>query len=257
MTVAGNVGFGLEMRRVARAERHQRVRRALDLVHLSHLARRHPRQLSAGQQQRVALACALVIEPRRLLLDEPMSNLDAKLREDMQLELRRLQRSLGITTILVTHDQNEAMALSDRIAVMRAGRIVQVDTPQRAYERPADEFASTFLGKSNTLTGTIVPGGVALLDGTVLPAEAGERKGPVLCSLRPEKIRLSQTGGRLPGTVLSRIFFGNHWLFQVATGAGELLVYRQNAGNDVPEEGTAVGLDWDDASLLLLAAEAR
>ena len=256
MTVAGNVAFGLEMRRVARTERRERVQRALEQVHLDHLWGRYPRQLSGGQQQRVALARALVVEPRLLLLDEPMSNLDAKLREDMQLELRRLQRGLRITTIMVTHDQNEAMALSDRIAVMRAGRIVQVDTPQRAYERPADEFASTFLGKSNTLRGRGVPGGVALAGDTVLPAETGGRVGAVLCTLRPEKIRLTAAGGRLAGTVVSRIFLGNHWLFQVASGVGELLVYCQNAGTAMPEEGQAVGLDWDDASLLVLAAEA-
>ena len=254
MTVEANVAFGLEMRRVGKPDRRARVQRALEQVHLDHLARRYPRQLSGGQQQRVALARALVIEPRLLLLDEPMSNLDAKLREDMQLELRRLQRGLGITTVMVTHDQTEAMALSDRIAVMRAGRIVQVDTPQLAYERPADEFASTFLGKSNTLRGQVVPGGVAL-GGTVLPAATAGRSGKVLCTLRPEKIRLTHEGGRLEGRVLSRIFLGNHWLFQVGTGLGELLVYRQNAGGFLPEEGGAVGLDWDDAALLVLAAE--
>jgi putative spermidine/putrescine transport system ATP-binding protein len=252
MTVAGNVAFGLEMRRIPRTERRVRVQRALEQVHLAHLAERYPRQLSGGQQQRVALARALVIQPRLLLLDEPMSNLDAKLREDMQLELRRLQRSLRITTVMVTHDQNEAMALSDRIAVMRAGRIVQVDTPQRAYERPADEFASTFLGKSNTLPGQVVPGGVALAHGAVVAADTKGLSGTVQCALRPEKIRLVAAPGRIGGTVVSRIFLGNHWLFQVATPVGELLVYRQNIGAGVPEEGAAVGLDWDEGSLLVL-----
>lgn len=221
-------------------------------MHLDGLARRYPRQLSGGQQQRVALARALVIEPRLLLLDEPMSNLDAKLREDMQLELRRLQRGLGITTVMVTHDQNEAMALSDRIAVMRAGRIVQVASPQQAYDAPADLFAATFLGKSNMLAGTVCAGGVAMADGRVLPADVGERAGEVLVALRPEKLRLTGEGGRVGGAIRSRIFFGSHWLFQVATPWGELLVIRQNTGQAVPEEGQAVELDWDDASLRLL-----
>ena len=256
MTVAGNVAFGLEMRATPRAERAERVRRALAQVHLDHLAHRHPRQLSGGQQQRVALARALVIEPRLLLLDEPMSNLDAGLREDMQLELRRLQRGLRITTVMVTHDQTEAMSLSDRIAVMRAGRIVQVDTPQRAYERPADAFAANFLGKSNMLHARIVPGGVALPGGLVLPAATGTRHGELRCALRPEKIRLAPGGGRLAGRVAARIFLGHHWLFQVATEAGELLVYRQNEGGFLPAEGEPVRLDWDDAALLLLEAEA-
>ena len=262
MTVGQNVAFGLEMRRVLAAARRSRVAEALDLVHLGHLAGRYPRQLSGGQQQRVALARALVIEPRLLLLDEPMSNLDAKLREDMQLELRRLQRKLGITTVMVTHDQNEAMGLSDRIAVMRAGRIVQVDTPERAYERPADSFASTFLGKSNLFSANAVG---ALADRVMLPggrtievpaAELAGRAGAVLCSLRPEKLRVTAAGaGRIDGTVGSRIFLGSHWLFQVACDLGAVLVYQQNQGGPVPDEGAPVGLDWHAGALRVLDAE--
>ncbi len=156
MTVEDNIGFGLEMRKLSASKRQAKVAAALELVHLTGLERRYPRQLSGGQQQRVALARALVIEPDLLLLDEPMSNLDAKLREDMQIELRMLQRDLKITTILVTHDQNEAMALSDRVAVMNQGSIVQIDTPNRAYEKPANVFSSTFLGKSNLFGATVV-----------------------------------------------------------------------------------------------------
>jgi putative spermidine/putrescine transport system ATP-binding protein len=260
MTVAQNVAFGLEMRKVPSRERQRRVAEALELVHLGHLAGRYPRQLSGGQQQRVALARALVIEPRLLLLDEPMSNLDAKLREDMQLELRRLQRKLGITTILVTHDQNEAMALSDRIAVMRLGRIVQVDTPERAYERPADSFASTFLGKSNLFQAEVACAGrVALATGRSLdvpPGELAGRSGPVLCSLRPEKLRLVPAGtGRLDGAVGSRIFLGSHWLFQASCELGQILIYRQNEGEAAPEEGATVGLDWPTDALRVLDPE--
>ncbi|CAH2598617.1 Spermidine/putrescine import ATP-binding protein PotA [Rhodovastum atsumiense] len=259
MTVAANVAFGLEMRRVPRAERTERVGRALELVHLAHLAGRYPRQLSGGQQQRVALARALVIEPRLLLLDEPMSNLDAKLREDMQIELRRLQRSLGITTIMVTHDQNEAMAMSDRIAVMRAGRIVQIDTPEAAYEYPADDFASTFLGKSNNVPARVTGRSIALPGGLTLALPPGgppAPQGEVLCSLRPEKLWMTEPGsGQLRATIRSRLFLGTHWLFQVDSDLGELLVYQQNTNRVPPAEGDVVGLDWHASSLRVLPAE--
>ena len=142
MTVAQNVSFGLEMRQVARAEREARVRQALALVQLAALADRYPRQLSGGQRQRVAVARALVIDPPVLLLDEPLSNLDAKLREEMQFELRGIQQRVGTTTIMVTHDQGEALSMSDRVVVMEQGRIVQVDAPYRLYESPATSFIS-------------------------------------------------------------------------------------------------------------------
>jgi putative spermidine/putrescine transport system ATP-binding protein len=261
MSVAQNVSFGLEMRKVAAADRAARVARALAQVHLDHLAARYPRQLSGGQQQRVALARALVIEPRLLLLDEPMSNLDAKLREDMQLELRRLQRALGITTVMVTHDQTEAMALSDRIAVMRAGRVVQVDTPRRAYEQPADGFASSFLGKSNALPGRVEPGGVRLANGLLVPAATGTHAGgahagEVVCTVRPERVRMLAPGtGLVAGRVRARIFLGSHWLFQIETALGDMLVYCQNSGADVPDEGQAIDLAWTAEDMTVLAGE--
>ncbi len=155
MTAAENVAFGLEMRNVPRAERAERVRAALAMVGLAGYEDRHPRRMSGGQQQRVALARALVIKPSVLLLDEPLSNLDAKLREEMQIELRQIQRTIGTTTILVTHDQNEAMSLSDRIVVMSQGRIEQIGTPQETYEKPASAFVSQFLGKTNDFAATI------------------------------------------------------------------------------------------------------
>ena len=156
MTVAENVAFGLEMQGVAAAERTRRVAETLELVGLAAFAGRFPRQLSGGQQQRVALARALVIRPQILLLDEPLSNLDAKLREDMQIELRQIQRTVGTTTILVTHDQAEAMALSDRIVVMNHGRAEQIGPPHEAYERPATPFVASFLGKTNLVNGATV-----------------------------------------------------------------------------------------------------
>jgi putative spermidine/putrescine transport system ATP-binding protein len=221
MTAAQNVAFGLEMRRVPRAERASRVAEALSLVGLGAFAERYPRRMSGGQQQRVALARALVIRPRILLLDEPLSNLDAKLREEMQIELRQIQRTVGTTTILVTHDQAEAMALSDRVVVMNAGRVEQVARPDEAYERPATPFVAAFLGKTNRLR----------LQGAEV-------------SVRPERIRFTDAPGALAGRVAARIFQGNHWLYQVDTDAGRVTVIRQNAGDAVPAEGDRVGLAW-------------
>ena len=216
MTVAENVGFGLEMQGVAAAERRTRVAETLELVGLGAFASRFPRQMSGGQQQRVALARALVIRPQVLLLDEPLSNLDAKLREGMQIELRQIQRTVGTTTILVTHDQAEAMALSDRIVVMNQGKAEQIGPPHEAYERPATAFVANFLGKTN------------LVDGA---------------SVRPERISFAAAG--LAGTVRTRIFQGNHWLYQVDTASGLVTVIRQNTGEAMPGEGDAVHLVWE------------
>jgi putative spermidine/putrescine transport system ATP-binding protein len=216
MTVAENVGFGLEMQGVAAAERRTRVGETLELVGLGTFASRFPRQMSGGQQQRVALARALVIRPQVLLLDEPLSNLDAKLREGMQIELRQIQRTVGTTTILVTHDQAEAMALSDRIVVMNQGKAEQIGPPHEAYERPATAFVANFLGKTN------------LVDGA---------------SVRPERISFAAAG--LAGTVRTRIFQGNHWLYQVDTASGLVTVIRQNTGEAMPGEGDAVHLVWE------------
>jgi len=215
MTVAENVAFGLEMQGVAAAERTRRVGETLDLVGLSAFTGRFPRQLSGGQQQRVALARALVIRPRILLLDEPLSNLDAKLREEMQIELRQIQRTVGTTTILVTHDQAEAMALSDRVVVMNHGRAEQIGPPHEAYERPATPFVANFLGRTNLVNGATV---------------------------RPEKISFAASG--LAGKVRTRIFQGNHWLYQVETADGLVTVIRQNTGAAMPAEGEAVHLAW-------------
>jgi putative spermidine/putrescine transport system ATP-binding protein len=221
MTVAQNVAFGLEMRAVSRAERESRVAEALALVGLARLADRYPRRMSGGQQQRVALARALVIRPRILLLDEPLSNLDAKLREEMQIELRQIQRTVGTTTLLVTHDQAEAMALSDRVVVMNAGKVEQVARPDEAYERPATPFVAAFLGKTNRLT----------VNGSEV-------------TVRPERIRFCNEGSGMPGRVTARIFQGNHWLYHVDTESGRVIVIRQNAGDAVPAEGDNVRIAW-------------
>jgi putative spermidine/putrescine transport system ATP-binding protein len=247
MTAAGNVAFGLEMQRVARAERDRRVGEMLALVGLAGFAQRFPRQLSGGQQQRVALARALAIRPRVLLLDEPLSNLDAKLREEMQIELRTILRTLGTTTILVTHDQAEAMALSDRISVMNAGRIEQIGTPSEVYERPATPFVAGFLGKTNVIAVEVrTDGGAILIGDGRWPLAARIAPGKASATIRPEKISFLRDGGDagLAGTVRTRVFQGAHWLYQVDTPAGSLTVIRQNAGEPAPGEGAPVRLTW-------------
>jgi ABC-type Fe3+/spermidine/putrescine transport system ATPase subunit len=210
MTVADNVAFGLTMRRVKRAEIERRVAEALDVVGLPGLGRRFPRQLSGGQQQRVALARAIVVRPTVLLLDEPLSNLDLKLREQLRLEIRHLQREVGITTVFVTHDQAEALVMSDRIAVLNAGRIEQLGTPADIYQRPVNSFVAGFIGQSNLLPGELVAceGGTAairLAGGELVRAPAGagaERPSRVSILVRPEAFRLrtATTASEAAGT---------------------------------------------------------
>ncbi len=254
MTAAENVAFGLEMQGVDKSERSRRVTEALELVGLGKFAERHPRRMSGGQQQRVALARALVIRPSILLLDEPLSNLDAKLREEMQIELRQIQRNVGTTTILVTHDQSEAMALSDRIAVMSQGRIEQIAPPHEAYERPATPFVANFLGKTNVLQAQ-VQSGQALLGEGRWPVPAGSPP-RVLVTVRPEKIGFADGGAQaLAGQVVTRIFQGNHWLYQVDTAHGRVTVIRQNSGETAPAEGEAVRLSWRQEDMSVRPAE--
>jgi putative spermidine/putrescine transport system ATP-binding protein len=262
MTVAQNIAFGLEMRRIPKAERSKRVREALTLVQLSSFADRYPRQLSGGQRQRVAIARALVIAPPVLLLDEPLSNLDAKLREEMQFELRRIQRKVGTTTIMVTHDQAEALSISDRVVVMEGGRMTQVDAPYRLYEQPSNAFISSFVGKTNLLAGTWRPNGTSGavdIKGVLLEAPAAEIAvgAPATLSIRPEKIILKETGtGRLDGQVASRFFLGSQWLFTIETPVGLMTVSAPNQGGEPPTEGMPVGLDWATANLRTLAGPA-
>ncbi len=251
MTVAENVSFGLEMRNVPRAERDKRVAEMLGLVHLADMADRYPRQLSGGQRQRVAIARALVITPPVLLLDEPLSNLDAKLREEMQFELRRIQRRVGTTTIMVTHDQAEALSISDRVVVMEGGRMTQIDAPYRLYEQPATPFISTFVGKMNRIAGVWRDGAVTVGNAILESAPADIAPGTAVTALiRPEKLRLCRPGeGRLAGQVASRFFLGGHWLLTVATEAGEIMVSVPNTGEEPAREGEPVGIDWTPATL--------
>jgi putative spermidine/putrescine transport system ATP-binding protein len=223
----------------------------LALVGLAGFSDRYPRRMSGGQQQRVALARALVIKPEVLLLDEPLSNLDAKLREEMQVELRQIQRSVGTTTILVTHDQGEAMALSDRIVVMNRGRVEQVARPTEVYQAPASAFVANFLGKINVLPATVAAG-VACIGSARWPA-AGTPDGKMIASVRPERVAFDDREG-LAGTVKARIFQGHHWLVQVATDAGPVLVIAPNDGRAIPVEDATVRLIWRAEDMALSVA---
>lgn len=196
------------------------------------------------------MARALVIDPPVLLLDEPLSNLDAKLREEMQFELRGIQQRVGTTTIMVTHDQGEALSMSDRVVVMEQGHIVQVDAPYRLYESPATSFISAFVGKMNRLSGVWRPGGVEI-GGRLLPCNgAGLSEGAAaVLAIRPEKIGLKAPGaGVLDGRVKGRFFLGSAWFFTVETPAGLIGVSLPNAGEEPAREGDAVGLDWSSTS---------
>ena len=216
MTVHNNVGFGLDRRRVPRAERDRRVDEVLTLVGLAGLGGRYPRQLSGGQQQRVALARALVIRPSLLLLDEPLSNLDAQLRANVRLEIRRLQREFGITTVMVTHDQEEALAVSDRVAVMRAGRLEQIDAPRAIYRRPGNRYVADFVGRTNFLSAELArapgPDTVTLADGRLARLIAAETA-PLTLMIRAEALRVGAAPtdaslNRLTGSLVQAQFLG-------------------------------------------------
>ena len=260
MTVAENVSFGLEMRKMPKHERDERIAQMLKLVHLDALTARYPRELSGGQRQRVAIARALVIAPPVLLLDEPLSNLDAKLREEMQFELRRIQRKVGTTTIMVTHDQAEALSISDRVVVMEAGRATQVDAPYRLYEHPKSAFISSFVGKTNLLPGTVVRGAAGheavLGHGQRVRVEPGgfADGASVTVCLRPEKLFFTdQARGTLAGRVEERFFLGSQWLYRVSSPLGELEVSAANDGSAPVGEHAAVHLAWADDVARLVA----
>jgi len=260
LTVTDNVAFGLKMRKVERAERQERVREALALVKLDKHADRYPRELSGGQRQRVALARALVIRPPVLLLDEPLSNLDAKLREDMQFELRGIQKKIGTTTVMVTHDQAEALSISDRVVVMQDGRATQVDAPFRMYEHPQSEFISRFVGKTNLLPGRVTRCGEQAEIETgalrVLVDGEGLRHGDhVQLSLRPEKLVPVPAGqGKLACVVSTRYFLGSQWMYDLDSPVGTLTVLTPNDGRRPHDDGEAIGLDWAEGVLRVLRA---
>jgi len=247
MTVAQNVAFGLRMRRTAAADIGARVQRALTLVRLPHAAQRYPRQLSGGEQQRIALARALVVEPAILLLDEPLSNLDAKIRVQVRGEIRQLQQSLGITTVYVTHDQEEALSLSDRVAVMRDGRIQQVATPKALYERPGNRFVADFVGTNNFIPGVCKAqeSGQAAVDtplGLVRgrPAAGVAAGARCVLAVRPENVTLGTAGDNVfEGRVVFASYLGSTLRYDVQLAAGLLL--KVDVGDAWHHEPLAVG----------------
>ena len=262
MTVADNVRFGLKVRGTSRAEQDKRLAEVLRLVQMTPYADRKPNQLSGGQQQRVALARALAVEPACLLLDEPLSNLDAKLRHEMRGEIRRICKTAGFTTIYVTHDQKEALSVADRIAVMRDGRLVQVGRPGDLYHRPVNSFVADFIGQTNLLPGTIVErnGATLRVDTPAGAFVAPSREGlpdRVIVSIRPEQMQVARPGdvtgangrNRLTGRMLETTFLGEASEHLLAVGEQRVKVIAAPPLFDVPPELT-VEFDPDDVVVL-------
>jgi spermidine/putrescine transport system ATP-binding protein len=262
MSVFENVAFGLRRKRVAKAEITRRVGDMLEIVDLAGRGQRRPRELSGGQQQRVALARALVNNPRALLLDEPLGALDLKLRQAMQVELKRIQREVGITFVYVTHDQNEALTMSDRIAVMNDGRIEHLGAPREIYEHPATRFVAGFIGTSNLLAGTVsrIGNGRAVIEPgegerIIVPLRPGVAASPgsrLELTVRPEKIELSAApppgdGCALRGTVTEVVYLGTSTNFTVSTTTGaDITVFQQNtaSASQPASRGDSIWLSW-------------
>ena len=256
LTVKENVAYGLKARKTPKKEMEERVAEALKLVQIEHLADRKPNELSGGQQQRVALARAFVIEPSVLLMDEPLSNLDAKLRVQMRTVIKKLQRRLGITTIYVTHDQEEALAISDRIAVMKDGNIMQIGTPNEIYAKPQNPFVAGFIGVSNFLD-CEVDGSKVTIAGELtidIPVKK-EFKGKGKLSARPEQLFFSETG--MPGKILFSTFLGDFIEYEVELDNGQSLIVNEYTKDTVSvhEDGKRVHLSFDPNRVSLYEAE--
>lgn len=254
LTVAQNVAFALEMQNLSAAEVRRRAGEALEMVRMGAFASRKPSELSGGQQQRVALARALAPRPKVLLLDEPLSALDLKLRKEMQIELKQLQTEAGITFVFVTHDQEEALTLSDRIAVMQGGSILQLDTPRAIYERPAHRFVADFIGEINLLDGQVSgPGKVRLDCGAEIAAPADQATGArVTVAIRPERAALAQ-GGALPAEVTHAAYLGTATILQLRLANGAPFLLRAATAN-LPEIGAHVTLSLPPEALQVFAA---
>lgn len=253
LNVYENVAFGLKMRKLDKAEIDSRVKNMLKVCGLSDFADRFPQQMSGGQRQRVALARALVIEPKLLLLDEPLSNLDAKLRINMRMEIKRIQKQLGITTLFVTHDQEECFSISDKVAVMNQGVIEQYDTPETIYQRPKTEFVARFIGFENFLPFKKQGKDYVTEDGAVFSVETAHSEQAVMGTIRPEDIRVAeeaQTKNILKGTIGVRTFLGKSYQYEVITPAGKFLVNRP--AEEAYEEGSEICLYLPEQKLILV-----
>lgn len=247
MTIAENVSFGLEMRNVGRAEREERVAKALDLVKLTGLGGRKVSQLSGGQQQRAAIARSLVIEPELLLLDEPLSNLDAKLRDEMRDEIRDIQARTGVTTIFVTHDQDEALSMADRLAVMSAGKLEQIGTPREIFDRPQTEFVASFIGAGTLFEGKVTEPGLAIVDGMDAIRFAGNATAgqTVKLMIRPHRLLVARdTGGVncFTGKVEHIVYRGQMLTLNVRCGGRLLQADLPTHAGGLPEKGDDVTL---------------
>ena len=259
MTVLANVGFGLRMDKIPKADARKRAEEALALVGLEAYGQRSPAQLSGGQQQRVAVARALVKRPSVLLLDEPLGALDLKLRQRLQLELIQIHREVGTTFVYVTHDQEEAMTMATRIAVLDQGRIEQLGTPQEIYRRPASRFVADFIGHANFLDVIVEDGAAVLADGTKVPCAGNRPDGPATLMLRPEVLRLADAAAPPPGALRGRTvqsaFLGAQVRVNVACESARASLEISLHGQDVttiPATDTEVAINWDAADGLLL-----
>jgi len=252
LSVAENIAYGLDARRVPRARRKPRIDEMLDMIQLGHLADRYPRQLSGGQQQRVALARALAVEPRILLLDEPFSALDKSLRMDMQIEIKRLQRQSGVTCVMVTHDQEEALSMADRVAVLNAGRLEQFAAPSKIYDSPSSLFVNTFVGNANVLPGTLESyagesARVRLADGSLLACRTPQDARPgsaVVACIRPENLELTTAGDGFPAQVELGLPLGPSIVHEMLTPGGQRIKIAspRGLGAEPLKPGTQVGL---------------
>ena len=266
LTIGENVGFGLKERGATKAHIRERVSELLELVHLPDVESRYPVELSGGQQQRVALARAVAFPPRVLLMDEPLGALDLKLREAMQFELRRIQQELKITTIYVTHDQHEAMTMSDRIAVMNLGKLIQLDTAHEIYTRPKTKFVADFVGKINFLPGTMIvdEGDWGMVDITnnsirVPKSASAKLSGEVTVALRPEHLLIGAAGSNeanghnaIQGKIIDRIFAGNLMHVSVQVGDDAPLMVEAKPSDDIPDDGATVDVHWAPEHVVLL-----
>ena len=245
MTVAENVGYPLKIQKVDKAERERRVQEMLELVHLGEYGKRYPNQLSGGQQQRVALARALVAEPGLLLLDEPLSNLDAKLRESMRFEILEIQKKTGITVVYVTHDQGEAMAMSDRVVVMSMGVVQQIGAPHEIYTQPANKMVADFIGLGNFMEGEVKGDRVFLKGSKVSFPNHSKVTGEATIAVRPENITMSMDGGQIEGQLTHRFYLGDAVDYRVKVGDHDVRVIVKGADLDSIPDGAKVYLDFD------------